>query len=127
MDLLKDDLKKLYFHFLIPSLGSAMVMSIYTLTDAIVIGMIIQVITGITHFFSRKNELKFIRPKHVFWSIGQIISNGVPSFFNEFANGFIVLLFNIQILKYCGESALSVYSVISNCVILFNSLFTGVG
>lgn len=60
-------------------------------------------------------------------SVGQIISNGIPSFFNEFANGFIVLLFNIQILKYCGESALSVYSVISNCVILFNSLFTGVG
>ena len=37
MDLLRDDLKKLYFKFLIPSLGSAMVMSIYTLTDAIVI------------------------------------------------------------------------------------------
>ena len=38
MDLLRDNLKKLYFKFLIPSLGSAMVMSIYTLTDAIVIG-----------------------------------------------------------------------------------------
>lgn len=38
MDLLKDNLKNLYFRFLIPSLGSAMVMSIYTLTDAIVIG-----------------------------------------------------------------------------------------
>ena len=37
MDLLKDNLKKLYFKFLIPSLGSAMVMSIYTLTDAIII------------------------------------------------------------------------------------------
>ena len=38
MDLLKDDLKKFYLRVLIPSLGSAMVMSIYTLTDAIVIG-----------------------------------------------------------------------------------------
>ena len=38
MDLLKDNPKQLYFKFLIPSLGSAMVMSIYTLTDAIVIG-----------------------------------------------------------------------------------------
>lgn len=38
MDLLKDNLKKLYLRFLIPSLGSAIVMSIYTLTDAIVIG-----------------------------------------------------------------------------------------
>ncbi len=91
------------------------------------IGMVIQVIVGITHFFSRKNMLKFIKPKHVGSSVMQIMSNGIPSFFNEFANGFIVLLFNIQILKYCGESALSVYSVISNCVILFNSLFTGVG
>ena len=91
------------------------------------IGMVIQVLVAGTHFLSRKNKLKLIRPKHVASSVAQIIGNGIPSFFNEFANGFIVLLFNIQILKYCGESALSVYSVISNCVILFNSLFTGVG
>ncbi len=94
---------------------------------ASVIGMIVQVIVASTHFLSSKNGLKLIRPKHVGSSIINIIGNGIPSFFNEFANGFIVLLFNIQILKYCGESALSVYSVVSNCVILFNSLFTGVG
>ncbi len=94
---------------------------------ASVIGMVIQVMVGATHFLSRRNGLKFIKPKHVSSSIIQIIGNGIPSFFNEFANGFIVLLFNIQILKYCGDAALSVYSVISNCVILFNSLFTGVG
>ena len=91
------------------------------------IGMVIQVLVGISHFFSKKNKLKFIKPKHIAASVAQIIGNGISSFFNEFANGFIVLLFNIRILKYCGESALSVYSVISNCVILFNSLFTGVG
>lgn len=91
------------------------------------IGMVIQVCIGISHFFSRKNAMHFIKPKHIFSSIEQIIASGIPSFFNEFANGFIVLLFNIQILKYCGDTALSVYSVISNCVILFNSLFTGVG
>ncbi len=94
---------------------------------ASVIGMIVQVIVASTHFLSSKNGLKLIRPKYVGSSIINIIGNGIPSFFNEFANGFIVLLFNIQILKYCGESALSVYSVVSNCVILFNSLFTGVG
>lgn len=91
------------------------------------IGMVIQVCVGVSHFFSCKNALHFIKPKHIFSSIGQIIASGIPSFFNEFANGFIVLLFNIQVLKYCGSTALSVYSVISNCVILFNSLFTGVG
>lgn len=94
---------------------------------ASVLGMLIQVLVGLSHYFSRRNGLKFIRPRHVISSVGQIIGNGIPSFFNEFANGFIVLLFNLQILRYCGDAALSVYSVISNCVILFNSLFTGVG
>ena len=94
---------------------------------ASMIGMVIQVLVGGSHFFSAKNGLHLIKPKHVWFSVKRIISTGIPSFFNEFANGFIVLLFNVQILKYCGESALSVYSVISNCVILFNSLFTGVG
>ena len=41
MDLLRDDLKKLYFKFLISFLGSAMVVSIYTLTDAIIIGKVV--------------------------------------------------------------------------------------
>lgn len=94
---------------------------------ASMIGMVIQVLVAGSHFISAKNGLHLIRPKHVRYSVKKIIANGIPSFFNEFANGFIVLLFNVQILTYCGESALSVYSVISNCVILFNSLFTGVG
>lgn len=38
MDLLKDNIKKLYFKYLVPSLGSAIVISIYLMTDAIVIG-----------------------------------------------------------------------------------------
>lgn len=91
------------------------------------IGMIIQVAVASTHFISKKNKLKFVMPANIGKSVLKITGNGIPSFFNEFANGFIVLLFNIQILRYCGESSLSVYSVISNCVILFNSLFTGVG
>src|SRR5574344_239441 len=94
---------------------------------ASVIGMTAQVIVGASHFITQKNQLKLAMPKEFLRSAGLIIGSGLPSFFNEFANGFIVLLFNIQILKYCGENALSVYSVISNCVILFNSLFTGVG
>ena len=38
MNLQKDNIRKLYLKFIIPSLGSAMVMSIFTMTDAIVIG-----------------------------------------------------------------------------------------
>ena len=94
---------------------------------ASVIGMMIQVLVASSHFLSKKNGLRFIMPHRILNSMKNIVAAGIPSFFNEFANGFIVLLFNIQILKYCGDAALSIYSVVSNCVILFNSLFTGVG
>lgn len=41
--------------------------------------MVIQVIVGVAHFFSSKNQLKFIKPKRVFSSIGQIIRNVILS------------------------------------------------
>ena len=38
MDLLKDSVKNLYFRYLFPSMGSAVVASVYLMTDAVVIG-----------------------------------------------------------------------------------------
>lgn len=67
---------------------------------ASVIGMLIQVLVASSHFLSKKNGLQFIKPHRIIHSMKNIVTAGIPSFFNEFANGFIVLLFNIQILKY---------------------------
>lgn len=91
------------------------------------IGMCIQIGISSSHFLSKKNTLKLVRPLNILRGTKDILAAGISSFLNEFANGIIVFLFNIQILKYCGTTSLSVYGVISNCVILFNSLFTGVG
>ena len=105
MDLLKDDLKKLYFRFLIPSLGSAIVISgILWIGYGVGMPVLLRVMGG--------NDILYP------YAMAGVLLGGAAN---------IVLLFNIQILKYCGDAALSVYSVISNCVILFNSLFTGVG
>ena len=49
---------------------------------ASMLGMVVQVFIGISHWFSRKNELKFIKPKNIVSGVGQIIGNGIPSFFN---------------------------------------------
>ena len=63
---------------------------------ASVIGMLIQILVASSHFLSKKNELRFIMPHRLLNSMKNIVTAGIPSFFNEFANGFIVLLFNIQ-------------------------------
>lgn len=80
-----------------------------------------------THFLTKKNQLCFVKPSNIFKKLRDVISSGMPSFLNEFANGLIVCLFNIQILRYADETTLSVYGVIANCAILFTSLFSGVG
>ena len=94
---------------------------------ASMIGICVQLCISGSHFLSRKNTLRLIVPRKIGISLGQIVGSGLSAFINELANGFIVCLFNVQILRYCGTTALSVYGVIANCVILFNSLFTGVG
>lgn len=94
---------------------------------ASILGMTVQVCIGCTHFISGKNTLIPSKDLSSLKLIGGVCHSGIPSLFNELANGVIVFLFNIQILAYLGTSALAIYSVISNVVILFNSLFTGVG
>lgn len=49
-------------------------------------------------------------------SVGQIIGNGIPSFFNEFANGFIVLLFD-------GNSLWLVMPVVELLVLVLSVAF----
>ncbi|MDO5292649.1 MAG: MATE family efflux transporter [bacterium] len=90
-------------------------------------GMILSGLIMGSHFFSKKNNLRFVKPTRIMSHLATITGSGISSFLNEFSNGLIVCLFNIQVLRYCGQTALAVYGVISNCVILFNSLFTGVG
>lgn len=91
------------------------------------IGMCFSSFIMTTHFLTKRNQLCFIRPFHIFKNLRAVLSSGMPSFLNEFANGLIVCLFNIQILRYADETTLSVYGVIANCAILFTSLFSGVG
>lgn len=91
------------------------------------LGMCLTVFTVCLHFFRKNNRLKLIRPKQFPVQFVKIIGNGLPSFLNELSNGIVVCLFNLQVLRYAGETALSVYSVIANCSIFFSSLFCGAG
>ncbi len=91
------------------------------------LGMITQCSINITHFFTAGNTMRLERPSHILHNLGTIAASGISGSVNELANAITVFLFNIQMLRYNGSDALAVYSVIANCAILFNSLFTGVG
>lgn len=78
------------------------------------IGAAITFVVMLTHFFSRRNTLSLVRPARMFRLFGQLSVTGFSSFFLDIAMGILTVLFNRQIMKYYGASALAVYGIIVN-------------
>lgn len=93
---------------------------------ATVMGSGLTVVILLTHFFTKKNNLHFslkgVRPSF----IKNIILNGFASFLIEVASGVTIFVFNIQLLKYAGNTGVSVYSIISNTSIVVVCLCKGI-
>lgn len=81
---------------------------------ATAIGAAITFAVMLTHFFSKKNTLKFVRPNGTVRKLKRIIVTGFSTFFIDVAMGILTMLFNRQIVRYLGTDALSVYGVIVN-------------
>lgn len=93
---------------------------------ATVIGSIASVTLLLTHFFTKKNTIKLIKGRMDIKIINKILHSGLPSFLIEIASGIVILVFNLQLLKYVGEIGVVVYSIIANSAIVAMSLFNGV-
>ena len=94
---------------------------------ATVIGSLTTVIVLLTHFISKKNRIKLSLKEASIKRIKRIIGCGGSSFLMEVASGFVIFIFNIQILRYIGDMGIVVYGIISNCAIVGMALFNGVG
>ena len=93
---------------------------------ATVMGSGLTVVILLTRFFTKKNNLHFslkgVRPSF----IKNIILNGFASFLIEIASGVTIFVFNIQLLKYAGNTGVSVYSIISNTAIVVVCICKGI-
>lgn len=81
----------------------------------------------VSHFFSKKCTLRFVKVKQFFKRIFKVAAVGFPTFIIDVAIGVTILLFNNQIMKYHGEAALAVYGVIVNINYFVQSVSYGVG
>ncbi len=77
-----------------------------------------------SHFLSKHNNLKLIRAVS-FKKVLEIMGNGLASFILEISNGFVMLLFNLQLLAYVGDIGVVVYGIISNLSLVVTSLSNG--
>ena len=66
----------------------------------------------LSHFFTKRNTLTFVKPERLLHKLKEISVVGFSTFFVDIAMGIMTILFNRQIIKYLGVNALSVYGVI---------------
>lgn len=81
---------------------------------ATVLGSVFSLIIMCTHFFSKKNTLRFVKPSRLVHKLQRITVTGFSTFFIDVAMGILTVLFNRQILRYLGTDALSIYGIIIN-------------
>ena len=93
---------------------------------ATVIGSLTTSLVLLTHFIKKENRIQLSLKEVSFEMIQKIIGCGGSTFLMEVASGFVIFIFNIQILKYIGDIGIVVYGIISNCVIVGMALFNGV-
>ncbi len=89
-------------------------MGIYGAGLATAMGCVVSLIVLLTHFKSRKNTLRLVRPDHLPRRLLEISVTGFSSFFIDVAMGILTVLFNRQIMKYLDANALAVYGPIIN-------------
>ncbi len=87
-------------------------MGIFGAGLATAIGSAVSFVVMMTHFASRKNTLRLVRPEHLIGKLWEITVTGFSTFFIDVAMGILTVLFNRQIMKYLGADALAVYGPI---------------
>ena len=81
----------------------------------------------LTHFGSKSNTLRLVRPASFVRTAKRILTTGFSTFFIDIAMGFLTMLFNRQIMRYLGADALAVYGMIVNISTFVQCCTYGVG
>ena len=87
-------------------------MGIYGAGLATAIGTGISFLVMLTHFFTRKNTLRLVKPEGLSHKLREISVTGFSTFFIDVAMGILTVLFNRQNMKYLGANALAIYGPI---------------
>jgi MATE efflux family protein len=89
-------------------------MGVYGAGLATALGSAVSFLVMLTHFASRKNTLRLVKPKRLARKLWKIAATGFSSFFIDMAMGILTVLFNRQIMQYLGSDALAIYGPIIN-------------
>ena len=87
-------------------------MGIYGAGLATAVGAVLSFAVMLTHFISRRNTLRLVKPQKLLRKLRDICITGFSTFFIDVAMGILTVLFNRQIMRYLGADALAIYGPI---------------
>ena len=90
-------------------------------------GTVIQLMVLCAFLFTKKSHLKIVKPWEPSKAVYKAVTAGFSASVLEFAFIILTCILNNQIMRYGGETALSVFGVILTCSGMFQHIYTGVG
>ena len=100
-------------------------MGIFGAGLATILGPVITVSLLSLHFFLRQNHVKFVK-KFLSWHLlVRTVKNGIGSSVLELSAGFVILAFNVVLIRVSGENAVAIFSIISNIAYVGKGVFNG--
>lgn len=79
------------------------------------------------HFRSSRTILAFERFSFEGKYLLVTIQNGLSSFLNEFSSAFVMLIFNLVVVRLAAETGVAAYGIVANMNLIAIAIFTGVG
>lgn len=94
---------------------------------ASVIAIVVGLLVLLTHFWSKRNQLKFISNKLKLKEISRIVTVGFPSFLSEAGLAVFIIGYNVVMAIYAGTTGLAAFSVINYLHFFMFLVFEGIG
>ncbi len=81
-----------------------------------------------SHFIKKRNGFKLVSGffSNILKDIRDIVNLGISAFVNELASGIVLIIFNLLILKICGDVGVAAYGIVANLALVAIAIFTGV-
>lgn len=87
---------------------------------------VIGLMTASVHVITRKNRFHLCAVRFSFREIRGLAGLGVSAFINEFSSGFVLVIFNLLILRLAGNVGVAAYGIIANLALVALAVFTGI-
>lgn len=80
----------------------------------------------ITYFFHRNHTLHFVPPVRELKILGEALYNGASEMVDIMSAAIVAIIFNLQLMRYLGESGVAAYAVGEYVMGLFAAMFGGI-